>query len=515
MPQWRITSRVWAWRTRAPNTRTAGRLLRALAIAAAACGLLAPAAAGGETLPLIHVVYEGTVENNSTYSGQQSGEIKQVLEWSASAESNGEGTAGPVTFTRVTGSDKSMHTENSETVCFSAVYSLLPSEAVIPGDWHLEEANGYPSPGWLFEVPPTVSEVPFHEVWSFTCGEPGSGESSYADGVREIYDGLTAGLCEYTPAEQQTRASEELFAPLFVTPGGGGVSTREYAPPACTRVTGGTTFHITVKTKLSARIAGVPGSEEHKSEAKHEEPKPEPSSEPPERKRLEEIRAKIKAAAIKDEIEAYESMTEIKNEVAVGVGGLGDLNALLSEYIAEQERFDFDYEIAEDPPAPSYETLAQPEAVKPRALPACRRGTREFASCRKLHVAAARMLAAATGAAAIDHTLTITLDRDTAALNAANLTAAASQTSHFEALHARFESALAGKRGDGAALAKLLRERHVKGTVSKARDAASIAATEASLARIGIPRAHLQAVLGSALTARKTNFLDALEHGLG
>jgi hypothetical protein len=477
-----------------------------------ACAI-APPGAAAEELPLVHVVYEGKTENTSTYSGKQTGEVKETLEWSATAESDSAGNPSPVTFTSVSGSRSATTTENHDTVCLSATYSLNPAMTVVSDGWYLQTVDGFPAPGWKYEIPDTVNEVPYLENWQFTCGGPGSGKAEYAPGVQEFYDGLTAGLCEFSNPEIQGQEAEKLFAPLFLTPGGGGESTRKYHPPECVSTPGETTFHISVTTTLTTKVLGTPISTEHQPEAKHEETKQ--PSEPPERKRLEEIRARIKLLAIEDEIKAFESMTEIRNEIQAGVGSLGDLNALLGEYVYELERFTWDSEIADDPAVPSYETLAQPEAVKGRALPACNRRSRTLASCQKLRAAAAKMLASAADAASIDHALAVTLDRQTAAIDAGSLSAAANQAAHFEALHTRFESALASKRDDGAALAKLLRERNVKGNVSKAEDAAAIAAVEAKLAKAGVPGSRLAAELGSALVAHKTNFLRGLEQGLG
>ena len=175
-----------------------------------------------------------------------------------------------------------------------------------------------------------------------------------------------------------------------------------------------------------------------------------------------------------------------------------------------------DFRIEQDPPDPEYETLAPVPAVKPNALRSCH-GLHGNAQryCKKLRAVETSLLARSGETAAIDEAIYTTISRDTAAIDAGDYAAAETQASHFEALHAQFESTLAAQGSDGAKLAALLKEAHVKGTLTKSKTAVAIKWLEGQLAKHAITTGELSPLAGSTLTPKPVNIFNVLAHPAG
>jgi hypothetical protein len=497
-----------------------------LAIAAilGACWASPPVAAGEEP-PALQVVYEGSFNNEyetdiPSEGGEGYGDVS--FNWSATGLlSSSAGKLQPLTFTQITGERDS---ENPTGTCHAGDHWIDTGAASIARspvaeDWAVEEIGEYPSPGWQYEVSDTAFVVPL--LWTTrqfvgtACEEEFTEEPHIQ--VNELPEGYEAG-CPVNAEEEQ-----QLLASFDVTPGAGASQRREYHQKCEGTFPQGGTWHNRITIVLMATATSPSANNAIPPSTPTSTP---PASSPPaapstvsqaRRKQLKEQAGADLQPALEEAV-AVHGLLDAASGVGYGVG-LSVVAKQLVQTGSQLQGNDTivrvvnDFRIEQDPPDPEYETLAPVAAVKPKALRACHglhRKAKRY--CEKLRAVETSLLARSGETAAIDEAMYTTISRDTAAIDAGDYAAAEAQVSHFEALHSQFESALAGQGSDGEKLAALLREAHVKGTLTKAKSALAIKWLEGQLTKHAVTTAELRPLAGSTLTPKPVNIFNVLTH---
>ncbi len=485
-----------------------------------------PPVAAGEEPPALQVVYEGSFKNEyetDIPSEGGKGYADVSFNWSATGLLNSNsGRLQPLAFTQITGerdSDNAGGCNGSGRSIDTGAASIAKSP--VAEDWAVEEIGGYPSPGWQYEISDTAFVLPL--LWRTTqlvdtpCEEEFTEEPHTQ--VNELPEGYESA-CPVNAEEEQ-----QLLASLDVTPGGTASQRREYHQTCEGSFPQGGTWNNTITIVLMATATSPSANNTIPPSTPISTP---PTSEPAPPSGVSQARREqLKQQAGADLQPALEEAVAVHGlvDAASGVGygvGLSVVAKQLGQTSSQLQgnntivRVINDFRILQDPPDPEYETLAPVPAVKPKALPSCHslHGNAER-YCKKLRAVETSLLARSDESAAIDEAMYTTISRDTAAIDADDYTAAETQASHFGALHAQFESTLAAQGSDGAKLAALLKEAHVKGTLTKPKAAVAIKWLDSQLAKHAITTAELSPLAGTTLTPKPLNIFNVLAHPAG
>jgi hypothetical protein len=480
-----------------------------VALAVALLGAYCPPGALAEELPLVQVTYSGSLAYKTKLHSSEGTTTEDVhFTWSATGASEGLEAPQALTFASLEGGSSAAGPQAGCTP--DASVAIAPGHNPVAGDWSLEEVDNYPDPGWRYEIPVTASTLP--DLWTLPnkCGEgPAAFTEERTMAASELFGYASACLPE-NPGYQQKY--EELLAHVTFAPGEANSWSRELnieklhcAPIA------ETTFEIEQLTvRLTASVGSPPtgSGSTPPQEMKRSEPKPETRSEPPLKTPAGEARQKEKEEARARVFQ--ETVWAAAAHGAKGSGGvlgvMGSLLAPLADNTLKQ-----DVKTANDPPAPEYEVLAQPQPVKAGSVPPCGHGR----ACRNRRAAESALVGESAQADSLSDALYTTMSRETAAIDAGDASAAASQAVHLAALNAQLDGVFAAQAKDGKTLAGLLRIEHLQATISKARMKMAIDALEKQLMSGGVSASSLASLAGSALTPRKTNVLDVLARGEG
>ena len=431
------------------------------------------------------------------------------------------GKLQPLAFTQITGerdSDNAGGCHGSGRWIDTGAASI--AESPVPEDWAVEEVGGYPSPGWQYEISDTAFVLPL--LWRTTQFVGTPCERAFTEEphtqVNELPEGYEAA-CPVNAEEEQ-----QLLASLDVTPGGTASQRREYHQTCEGSFPQGGTWTNTITIVLMATATSPSANNTIPPSTPISTP---PTSEPALPSGVSQARREqLKQQAGADLQPALEEAVAVHGlvDAASGVGyglGLSVVAKQLGQTSSQLQGNDTivrvinDFRILQDPPDPEYETLAPVPAVKPKALSCDSLHGNAERYCKKLRAVETSLLARSDETGAIDEAMCTTISRDTAAIDAGDYTAAETQASHFEVLHAQFESTLAAQGSDGAKLVALLKKAHVKGTLTKPKAAVAIKWLEGQLARHAITTAELSPLAGSTLTPKPLNIFNVLAHPAG
>ena len=497
---------------RAPRQLLIGSAIAMLGAVALLLGSTGIASA--EMLPPLHVVYEGSFLDTSEYkeANGETGTAEEEVKWSATGVTAGAAEPQPLVFTEITGKYKALTTLKNGVECTPGAGAKNLSEykpSIAPklnpesGAWSVEEIDGYPSPGWRYEIPDSAAMLPW--AWSQETAKGTSCASTYNPpegfpslSVREFAAGGLPGGCPPSPA--QAAKLEALFEPVKWDPRSSTTApTRTFeeqcTPPASAD---GTTFTFKVKTTLTALVSS---SSAPPPQAPNVGPRSEGQTPAQLARKKDKERAKARLPR------EWQWAVTLENARS---GLLGAIATKLAP--AAQETFNDDFKAVKDPPLSEDAKLAVPAAVMLAKPAACRSAA---GSCATLRAHELGLFAESAKVEGITRALYTTISRMTAAINSGASSAASKQASHYSDLEKELKKAFAAQARDGSAVAGLLRKDHVNGVLSQASDARATTRLESALAKDGIGAAELTPVLGSVLTPTRTNALTVLAHGEG
>ncbi len=479
-----------------------------LALTASALSAPPVLAAGG--LPPVTASYSGEFRETVERTTASPQSTVASLNWTAMGSSGGMDGTLPLTYTTMAGSIVTEYSDGCKE--YERRFSLSPQNP-FPGGWGLNENSEYPMAGWKYIVsaPLHFQPVHEHEVQTACVGNKTS-FTSERDTEFEV-----KGLVNDARAEEQLAQ----FEPIEARPGGPTTVVHEFNSNET--VTGHglpepAKVQVHLKLTISVTIPPAGNMVESPNPKSKAPPSTPPATKRTSEKRRRELKQQARAdlgPALQDDLAAHGLsagiglasgllLSEVANE-------LGQKAALFDGNDANLRVIN-DYRIINDPPAPNYRALARPGPITTPVLPSCARFHEAAAAtyCATLRAAETALLVQSAQAAAIDKALYTTISRDSAAIKAHSYAVAEQQATHFKALHASFAAVLGARAHAGVQVAALLRQAGATGTATSAQSAKAIKAVERQLSRAGIATAAIKRLAGSALTPRKTNFLDVL-----